>query len=440
MDLTQYKKLLAEIVALKSVSTDSQFKDDINKTAEWIKQTLISYGFEAETMTAGNMNPYVVANYKVSPDAETILIYGHYDVQPAAKEDGWSSDPFELTERDGKLYARGVIDNKGQFMVHIYTIGELIKRGKLKYNIKFLIEGNEETGNTEIGDFILKNPALLSADYVMVSDGETTAGRPTIDVGFRGNVSFTLTYRTAQNNLHSGIYGGAVPSAPMELAKLISKIYNDKNQVTYPEFYDDVEEISDEERKNNLSNPFDMDVFTQQTGISQLKTEEGLDFFTQTGLRPMITVSGMQSGYTGEGYSNIVPGTAFAKINIRLAANQDPQKVVQAFTRFVEENTPEYVEWDIQSDGACRAIKMDISSPKFQEAKELAEKAYGDKILFKYVGGSIPVINEFKEKMGKETISVSMAGEDCNMHGVDENFSLDLLEKGLKFSELFFSK
>ncbi|MCA9374861.1 M20/M25/M40 family metallo-hydrolase, partial [Candidatus Dojkabacteria bacterium] len=430
MDISEYKKLLSEIIKLKSISTDSQYKDDVLKTAEWIKQTLVGYGFEAQTITEGKMNPYVVASYKVSDDAETVLIYGHYDVQPASKEDGWSSDPFELTERKGKLIARGAIDNKGQFMVHLYTIGKLIKQGKLKYNVKFLIEGNEETGNTEIGDFIAKNLDLLAADYVMVSDGETTADRPTIDVGFRGNVSLTVTYRTAKNNLHSGIYGGAAPSAPMELAKLITKIYNDKNQVSYQSFYNGVAEVTQEELENNKSIPFDMSSFTNQTGIRQLKTEEGIDFFTQTGLRPMITVSGIQSGYTGEGYSNIVPGTAFAKINIRLVANQDPEKVIQDFTKFVEDNTPEYVDWDIESESPCKAIKMDTSSAKFQEVKELAEKAYGDTVLFKYVGGSIPVINDFKEKMGQETISVSMAGEDCNMHGIDENFSIDLLEKG----------
>lgn len=440
MKFEDYKALLSEFLSFKSISTNPDFKGDIDKTANWLVDKFKAYGFDSYLLEGKETNPNVFAEYHVSDDAETILIYGHYDVQPADMSDGWESDPFELDERDGKLFGRGTVDNKGQVLIHMFTIGNLVQQNRLKYNVKFLIEGNEETGNEELGGIIASNSDLLSCDHVIISDGEITSNRPTLDVAFRGGANLTIKFKTAKNSLHSGMYGGAIPSASHEMSKFIASLYDANNRVKFEGFYKGVEDITDAEFDNNQSIEFDIDEFESITGINTLKTEQGLDFYSQTGLRPMLTVSGLSSGYTGEGYSNIVPNTAMAKINFRFITDQDPEVILEEFENYVSEVVPDYVEYEIDKNSSWKAIKLDVSNPKVQEATELLEEVYGKKVVYKYVGGSIPVIVDFKNTLGKETISISLGNEDCNMHGVDENFTIDLIKKALEFSEKFFSK
>jgi acetylornithine deacetylase/succinyl-diaminopimelate desuccinylase-like protein len=434
-----YLKLLQEFVSIKSISTNPKFKEEVNHAAQWLKDLLTNYGFTAELLPGKETNSVVFGEYIADPSFETILVYGHYDVQPAEKKDGWQSEPFAITEKGDRLYGRGAIDNKGQVLVHIYTVGELIKAKKLKYNVKFLVEGNEETGNEEMADLIRTNKEKLSCDYVMISDGETVDDRPTLDVGLRGGGNLTLKYKTAKTNLHSGIYGGAVPNPAHEMSKLIAKFYDDGNKVTIPGFYDNVEEATEAEIANNKSMPFDLSTLEKLTEAKALKTETGYDFYTQTGLRPMMTVTGFKSGYIDEGYANIVPAEAEIRVNFRFVMGQDPEKMFDLFEKFVADNTADYVTWSLEKSSRWRAVKIDVSQPKVKEVLDLMEKAYGSKPAMKFVGGSIPAILDFKEVLGKDTISVSMANEDCNMHGVDENFKVELAEKGLKFSEMFFS-
>lgn len=434
-----YLNLLRVFVSMKSISTSAKFKPEIEKTAHWLRDLLESYGFKAELIPGKKTNPIVFAKFTQDPKLETILVYGHYDVQPADIKDGWSSEPFEVTERDGRIYSRGAIDNKGQILIHIYTVGQLIKQKKLNYNVKFLVEGNEETGNEEIADIVERNNEKFSCDYVMISDGETVHDRPTLDVGLRGGGNLTLKYKTAKTNLHSGIYGGAVPNPVHEMANLIDKFYDENNRVAIPGFYDNVVEPLPAELENNKAMTFDEKTLEELTGIRAFKKEAEYDFYTQTGLRPMMTVSGFKAGYIEEGYANIVPAEAEIRINFRFVMGQDPEKMFDAFEKFVKDNTASFIDWTVERSSRWRAVKIDVSQTKVKEVLELMEKAYGAKPAMKYVGGSIPVVLDFKEKLGKDTISVSMANEDCNMHGVDENFKLELAEKGLKFSEMFFS-
>lgn len=434
-----YKAKLSELIRFKSISTDKDYKGHCEDTAKWFIDYFKKSGFETKLITGVETNPYVYSHIHLSDDYETILVYGHYDVQPATKSNGWYDEPFELLEKDDRLYARGAIDNKGQVLIHAIAVAELLREEKLKYNVKFFIEGNEETGNSEIEGIVRENIELLDCDHIVISDGETSADRPTMDVGFRGGMNITLKYTTATNNLHSGIYGGAVPSASMELAKFLAGLYDEKNMCTIEGFYDGVTEPTSEERANNESIPFDMGDFEEMTGISQLQTEAGYDFYTQTGLRPTVTASGIEAGYMGNGYSNIVVGTAACKINIRIVEGQDPETIKDALLAHIEEVTPEYVDYEIEVKISGKAIKMDISKPKFKEAEELLEEVYGDPVVHKYVGGSIPIIVLFKELLGKDALSISMANEDCNMHGANENFDIGLAKKGLEFSMRFFS-
>ena len=250
MELKEYKQLLSEFVRFQSISTDPNFLPAIDDTIEWLQNLFQNNGFETKIFPGEKTNPVVFSQYKNPKATQTVLIYGHYDVQPARHDEGWDSDPFTLTEKNGKYIARGVVDNKGQILIHIFTVLNLIKENKLAYNVKFLIEGNEETSNPELSEIMKKNSKLLASDYVLVSDGELVDGKPAIEASLRGGFNLTLQYKTADNNVHSGIYGGAVPNAAYELTKLLGKLFDENNSVTVDHFYDNVDEITQEHKKN----------------------------------------------------------------------------------------------------------------------------------------------------------------------------------------------
>ena len=430
--MDEFKKLLTQFVAFKSISTDPTFKPEIVKTVNWLKQLFTKYGFMVEAFTSPSCHPVVLATLTTHNSLPTVLIYGHYDVQPADPA-GWLSDPFVLTSRDDRLWGRGVLDNKGQILIHIFTVLELIKKRKLAYNVKFLIEGNEETSNPDLPSIMRKHKSELKSDYVLVSDGETVNNFPVIESSLRGGFNLTLKYTTAKNNLHSGIAGGAVPNAALELSRFLS---------TLPKFtrlYQDVDPITSAQKANNRqllkisANP--LEIF----GIKKLLMEPGLDVYTQTGLRPTLQVTGLKSGYIDTGYANIVPATAEARINFRMVASQNPADILAAFKKYVADHTPAYVTFEIFSSGMHNPVKLDVSQPIFTTVSRLLSRVYGQTPLLKYVGGAIPFISDVKDIFGVDTLSIPLGNEDCNMHGANENFRIDLIEKGLRFSQLFFS-
>jgi len=438
MNIEKFKEILKDFVSIKSVSGGSGSKSEIDKCVKFLVDLFNNLEFETKVLNGKKTNPYVFAEFKVSEDAETVLVYGHYDVQPADKKDGWNSEPFEVVEKEGRLIARGIGDNKGQVLVHIFTVGELIKEGKLTKNVKFFIEGNEETANAEIVDVIKKNKDLLKCDYIVISDGEVSNENPAMDVGFRGGVNMKITFETAGNDVHSGIFGGAFPNAAMELSELVSKFYDSNNKVAIDGFYDDVIEPTKEEIENNKSIKFDLDKIKKDTGVNKLKMEDGLDFHTQTGLFPMLTVTGFKSGFIGEGFNNIIPCKAEAKINFRFSAGQNPKEMVKLFKDFVLENTPDYVEVSFKVDPTFDPVKINIENPIFDKVRSVLEEVYEKKLVLRYCGASIPVVTDFIEVLDKPVLSIGFANEDCNAHGADENFRIDLIEKGLKFSRKFF--
>lgn len=437
--LKEFKENLSKIIKFKSISTDSSYKKEIQKTVDALVLLFKINGFKTKLLNGKMTNPYIFAEYKAGSGRKTILVYGHYDEMPSDDPLKWVGEPFSLTERNGRLYGRGVIDNKGQFTIHLTAVSELIKNRKLNYNVKFILEGNEETGNDEIAQVIKRYKKLLKCDFVLVSDGEMLDDKPTIEAGFRGGTNLTLKYTTANGDVHSGLYGGAIPNAAHELSNVIAKFYGKNNKVMIPGFYEGVDKISKEEYENNKVLKFSAGKMSRLTGIKAFKCEKGINFFSQTGLRPMLTVSGMKSGYIGEGYNNIVPSFAEARINFRFVASQDPKNVIKAFGEFVKKNTPNYVKCEIKHSGSYEALKINVRTKTIYDIKMLLEKVYGEKVLYRYVGGSIPVIGTFVEILKKEVISIPFANEDCNMHGVNENFKLDLAEKALKFSKALFS-
>ncbi|MEI6316405.1 MAG: M20/M25/M40 family metallo-hydrolase [bacterium] len=434
-----YIKLLKEYVSFKSISTDMAYKGEINKTVEWLDHVLTEYGFTVEIWPGKVSNPVVYASLVVSPELPTVLIYGHYDVQPGALEDGWKSNPFELAMRNGRLYARGVVDNKGQNLIHIVTVGELHKARKLAYNVKFMIEGNEETSNPEIPELVKKMKDKLTADHVMISDGEITGNSPTIETSLRGGFNMTVTLTTGITNLHSGLFGGAVPSSSYELTKILSGLFDKNNKVTIPGFYTDAPIISNATKNSNKKIQSEKDIL-KIAGVKSLLAEKGLDFFTQTGLRPTIQITGIKTGYIGEGYANIVPAQAEARLNIRLTGTQKPNFIFAQIVKYLKDNTPKYAKIEISRSDFSHPVFLNVDRPESMHVRKLLKEAYGKEPIVKYVGGGIPIVSDFKNILKKETLLVSFGNDDCNMHGLDENFRVDLVKKGLEFSKLFFSK
>lgn len=437
--LAQYKKLLSQFVSFKSISTDKTFQPEIEKTVRWLTKLLIKSHFKVKVIK-GYGNPIVLATYVVDPRAETCLIYGHYDVQPAIKSEGWGSEPFKLAERQGKLYARGVVDNKGQILTHIIVLSQLIQQRSLGYNITLVIEGNEETGSEGIFEFVKKYKQALTSNFVLISDGEIVGVYPTIELGFRGTFNLTLTVRTSKTDLHSGIYGGAVPNAAQELSKFLALLYDRSNRIAIPRFYNGVDSITAEMLKNARSPAFDPRRFQKIAGVKKLLTEPKLEVYTQVGLRPTIQITGLKSGYIGEGYRNSIPSLASAKINVRLVKQQKPKQVIAAIRNFAKKKLPSYVDFSIETTGADEGVKLDTHNNYVQRAVKLLEAVYKQKAIKKYVGGTIPIVTLFAKELKVPQVLVPLANEDCGMHAPNENFRLANIYKGLTFSQLFFSK
>lgn len=432
--LDEYKKLAAKLISLKSVSADPSCKEDIKKTAEFLVDTLSFFEFKTQ-LFEGYANPIVFGEYIVDPSFKTALIYGHYDVQPASLEDGWNTEPFTLTEEDEKLFGRGIMDDKGQLLMHIIAIGNLIKEGTLGYNIKFISEGNEEVGSPSIEQFIAEHKELLSCDFVMISDGEMTLGKPTVELGFRGIFDATLTITTASNDLHSGLYGGSAPNAIDELSIFIASLFDKDNKVMIEGFYDDVLPIDE-----SIQLPFFLQDYTKNTGAKVLKTENDTNFYIQSGQRPSIEITGILGGYVGQGYKNSIPRSATAKFNFRLVKNQEPQKIADLFRAHVKKMLPEYVTYDLVTEDYNFPVRIDANNPFVARAKHVLQEMYGIEPIHRYVGGSEPVIIFFDQILNVPQVLIPFANEDGAMHGLNENFSIENIEKGMEFSRKFFEK
>jgi len=435
-----YQKYLSEFLRYKSVSTDPKFREDMKKAVQFLISLFQRSGFETKLLNHPRLNPVVFSSYRVNPKLPTLLIYGHYDVQPANEAD-WDFNPFQLTQREGRFLGRGVVDDKGQVLIHIVNVILAIKNKTLKYNLKFLIEGDEETDNVEeLAELIKDNTDLLQSDYVLISDGELVGGKPTIEASFRGGFNAQLTYEVAKTNVHSGIYGGAVPNAVHEMARLINNLYDNQGRVKISHFYNDVDPITQKELSNNKKlvglskNP------AQEGGFKSLIPSLPADFYTTTGLQPTIQVTGIKGGYTDHGFANIVVARATAKFNFRTVSSQESRLVFNLFKKFVQENTPAYVTYQLEAVGFHEPVKLDLKKPIFAKTKQLLEKVYQPPIPYHYVGAAIPFIAVIKKLFGIDSISVGLANQDCNMHGVHENFKISLIKKGLEFSRRFLSE
>lgn len=433
-----YKKLLAEFVALQSVSTDSAFLAEIKHAAQWLEKLFRDQGFRVTVLTDPDCNPIIVAHYDAGL-AETLLVYGHYDVQPAEMEQGWNTDPFTLNEKSGRFFGRGATDNKGQILVHMVAAFETIRKNALRTNLTFIIEGNEETANPVLPGIIARHTTLLRCDEILVSDGTLREDRPTIEAGCRGGYNLRIQLRTAPTDIHSGKGGGMVPSATAALAHLLAGLADERGKVLIKDFYKDVPEVDSKIAALNaeLANHND---FAKQFGVKKLISANQTDFYTQIGLYPTLQISGVQGGYTGSGFANIIPATAEARLNIRVVAGQDVGEHMDNVKQELQNRLPDYVEAVIETFEGHNGVSLDTETPSATRAAQILEEAYGSKVIYSYAGGSIPIVVDLKRILGVDPLLVSIGNADSNIHGANENLKISLVEKALAFSYAYMSK
>ena len=464
--LQQYLNTLADFVAFKSISTDKAFNKDTLGAAKFLYNFLTKIpDAKVKLIRDPNVNPVVFAFIPadINPDkTHTYLIYGHYDVQPASKEE-WKADPFVMQIADYNRYqrviGRGVADNKGQILIHLLAVYLLKKQQKLSKNIIFVIEGNEETGNPNLVDIVKPHLNDFNIDYAFISDGEIVKDYPTIEYSLRGGFNVKLTVTTANKTVHSGLYGGAIPNAAVTLVQMLNTIFESREVFTQIKpvskmpfkllnrfinfaqiFRYKRQHITKELLKLNkkVSKVAAKDAL-KDVGVKYQFSDfsgnfESFDFFTQTGLLPTIEITGIKTGYIGEGFSNIIPHTAEAKLNFRVAPGQDVKYIAKEFKNFIKLITPAWAKVDIEFEGIHEPVFIEIDKDIKDQLTKALKSAYGKEPLFKPVGGAIPFVTDLYTKLKIPVLLVPFANQDCNMHGINENFRIDLIEKGLEFA------
>jgi acetylornithine deacetylase/succinyl-diaminopimelate desuccinylase-like protein len=419
-------------VSFKSISTDPAFNQEINTCILWLTNILQTTGFKIKLLNNEPSNPIIFAERITDKNLKTVFLYGHYDVQPAKFSDGWISDPFKLNITKTSLIARGAIDNKGQLLIHLYTLLELIKQDKLKYNVKLFIEGNEETGSSNLARIIKDNIKLLDCDLILISDGTISSNNPVIEISLRGHASGTLSFKTGLNKVHAGIYGNSIPNALHEISKLISKIYGRQDKLLISGF--------SSEKNKAIYDRNSINEIKRKLHLKKVFFNKNRNFHSKNGLDPAIIITGLTGGYTDSGFSNIVPNKAEAKINFRFPPEKDPDEYLRHFQKFLDKNIPDWLEykWNVEAKG--KGSNLILPNNLFQPVEDCLQRIYKRKVIYKHVGGSLPIITDLKELVNKPILSIPLANEDSNMHGANENFTFQYILKALKFSrELFTS-
>lgn len=426
---------LSDLLKIPSVSADSAFKADVRRAAQAVEKQMQQAGLKTELAeTPGN--PIVCGTLTGKPGAPTILIYGHYDVQPPDPLDQWVSPAFEPTIRDGKIYARGATDDKGQMLTHIKAIEAWTKAGGgLPVNVKVIIEGEEEVGSRNLDDFLEANREKLACDVVVVSDTSQYApGIPAITYGLRGIIACEVTLKGPKQDLHSGIFGGSITNPINALAKLIASLHDDQSRVQIPGFYDDVTPLTTEERQQFAALPFNDAEFLQSVGVKAGWGEVGFTSNERRWARPTCDVNGITGGYQGEGPKTIIPSWARAKITCRLVPNQDPEKIIQSLEKHLRAQCRPGIEMTFQSDHGAAGLKFDTSSTYMQAAKRAIGVGFGREPVFIREGGSIPIVKTFKDILQADTLLLGWGQNTDNLHSPNEHFTLADFHKGIRAS------
>jgi acetylornithine deacetylase/succinyl-diaminopimelate desuccinylase-like protein len=418
---------LKNFLRIPSISTLPEHFPDVQRAAQFVADSMKRAGLENIEIIPTAKHPLVYADWLHAPGKPTVLCYGHYDVQPPDPLDEWISPPFEPTLRDGNIYARGAADDKGQMYMHIKAVETLLAvSGKLPVNVKFLIEGEEEVGGESIAKYVAENPARLKADVALVSDTELFAeGLPTLCIGLRGLIYTEIEARGPARDLHSGMYGGAAPNAVFGLIELLSKMKDANGVIQIPGMYDDVAPPTPEEKRSWERLPFDEKEFLKnEVGSTCLTGEPGYSVLERTWARPTLEVHGIAGGFTGAGAKTVIPARATAKVSMRMVPNQDPQKIITAYKKFVAEHTPAGIETEVRVLSWGPAIMVNPDHPAIHVAARAFRDILGKETVFIRSGGSIPIVGDFATHLGIPTILMGFGLPDDGLHSPNEKYKL----------------
>lgn len=424
---------MLDLLRIPSISARSEHKADMEKCAAAVKQRLLEAGAATAEVFNTEGHPIVYAEKIIDASKPTVLVYGHYDVQPADPLELWNSGPFEPVIKDGKIFARGSCDDKGQFYMHVKALEIMNQTNTLTTNIKFLIEGEEEVGSVNLATFVKKNKEMLKADVVLISDtAMISLDTPSMDIGVRGLSYIEVEVTGPNRDLHSGVYGGAVANPITILAKMIASLHDEDNHITIPGFYDDVVTATQQERELMAAAPFDEKEYKDDLGVKELWGEKGYTTNERTGIRPTLELNGIWGGYTGEGAKTVLPSKAFAKISARLVPNQDSDKITQLLINHLKKIAPPYITLKASLHHGGEPYMTPIDSKGYRAAAKAIETTFGKKPIPVRGGGSIPICSLFEKELGVKIVFLGFGLDSDNLHSPNEKFNLDNYYKGIE--------
>lgn len=424
---------LLDLLRIPSISADSTYKPEVARCAGAVKASLEQAGVDKAEICPTAGHPIVYGEKIIDAALPTILVYGHYDVQPADPLELWHSGPFEPVIKDGKIFARGACDDKGQMFMHVKAFEVLAKTNTLACNVKFMIEGEEEVGSSNLGRFLEENKEKLKADIVLVSDTSMISmEHPSLETGLRGLAYMEVEVTGPNRDLHSGVYGGAVANPINILCKMIASLHDENNHITIPSFYDKVDELSNEEREALNSAPFDLEEYQDELGVKEVWGEQGYTTLERTGTRPTLDVNGIWGGYTGEGAKTVLPSKAYAKISMRLVPSQSSDEITALFQKHFESIAPANVQVKVSAHHGGEPVVTPTDSVAYKAAAKAIETAFGKTPIPTRGGGSIPIIALFERSLGLKTVLMGFGLDNDNIHSPNEKYDLANYYKGIE--------
>ncbi len=437
---------LFELLRIPSISADPKYKQDVRRAAEFVADSLRKAGVDEAEVCSTEGHPIVYAEKIVDEALPTILVYGHYDVQPPDPMELWDSGPFDPVIKktelhpQGAIFARGSCDDKGQVFMHVKAFEAMQKQNELPCNVKFMIEGEEEVGSANLSTFCRENKERLACDVILISDTSIIANdTPSITTGLRGLSYVEVTVTGPNRDLHSGVYGGAVANPVNILARMIAQLQDDNNRITIPGFYNDVETVSEEERRAMNEAPFDLEAYCRDLHIGAIHGEAGYTTLERTSIRPTLDVNGIWGGYTGEGAKTVLPSEAHAKISMRLVPNQDPDKITELFSTYLKSIAPPSVTVEVHPHHGGQPVVTPTDTPEYQAAHEAMAQTFGKEPLPQRSGGSIPIVALFEEVLGVKSVLMGFGLDSDSIHSPNEHFGVFNFYKGIETIPYYFS-
>ncbi len=430
---------LLELLRIPSVSADPKYKNDVLRTAEAVKEKLIAAGADNVEVCQTAGYPIVYAEKMVNPSLPTVLVYGHYDVQPPDPLHLWTSPPFEPVIKNDKIYARGACDDKGQMYMHVKAFETMMRTNTLACNIKFMIEGEEEVGSSNLGIFVKENKEKLKADVVLISDTSIIDNKvPSISVGLRGLSYMEVEVTGPNRDLHSGVYGGAVANPVNVLCEMIASLKDKNGKITIPGFYKDVQLVSKKDRAEMAKAPFNRKAYLKDLGIADTKGEKGYSIMEQTSIRPTLDVNGIWGGYTGEGAKTVLPSKAYAKISMRLVPNQSSEKISKLFEKHFKKIAPKAVKVKVSYHHGGEPVLTPTDSVAYLAASKAMKETFDKQPIPVRGGGSIPIVALFAKELKVKSVLMGFGLDSDNIHSPDEHYGIFNYFKGIETIPLFY--